>query len=175
VRTKAIKVIDEGHDLDRWRGEPQLLKKRESVLANLRSQLLLPPPPERRILRPFKKVCEWEVGELISYRLGSGRFILFRVIGYHVDQGGTSPVCELLDWVGDTIPAKRALATLPIKKEQAPRKISQVLLGGSMSKGTAGRVARVGTKTAPEQKPSGYTGFTWRYLDGLLAEIFGLD
>jgi hypothetical protein len=107
VQERALEVIDGGSDMMRWQDAPWLLRKRQTVLADLRETLLSPQPPEKRVRRRFRNTCEWEIGELIGYRLQSGNLAVFRVIGYHVDLGGTSPILELLDWIGGDIPAGR--------------------------------------------------------------------
>lgn len=98
VSDKALAIISSGANLTRWRDAgPKELKSRVEVLDRLRAKLLSPQPPVGRIPKPFVDTCDWEVGELISYRLLSGNIVLFRVVGYHTDKGGTSPICELLD------------------------------------------------------------------------------
>ena len=100
VLAQAIEVIDTGAGLDIWReAHPQLFQKRLAVLRGLRKTLLSPQPPQKRIPKRFRNTCEWEVGEIIGYRLPSGSLAMFRVIDYFVDLGGTSPIFEVLDWI----------------------------------------------------------------------------
>jgi hypothetical protein len=73
VLDEALAVLDRGSDLARWGSDPKLLNRRRQVLQQLRNQLSLPPPPPKRIRRRFKDSCEWEIGEVIAYRLeGAG-------------------------------------------------------------------------------------------------------
>ncbi|HET8542279.1 MAG TPA: hypothetical protein VFL83_20560, partial [Anaeromyxobacter sp.] len=51
VRERAIAVIDDGRDLERWRDRPRDLKKRAALLAKLREQLLSAQPPAKRVPR----------------------------------------------------------------------------------------------------------------------------
>lgn len=173
VKEKALAVIDSGSDLQRWIDSPKLLKKREIVLAKLRVKLLSPQPPQKRIPKRYKNTCEWEVGEVISYRLLSGKLILFRVIGFHSDKGGTFPVCEVLDWVGTEIPSEKVLKYLGVKSKQYGD--SQFMIGCLKEKDfPKDRVQRLGIIFTPTQKPRGYSVFLWRYLDRQLEELFGI-
>jgi len=174
VRAKAFAVIDEGGDLDRWRDEPSLLKRRRQVLKKLRTQLLRDPPPPKRIPKRHLNATQWEVGEVVAYRLRSGNFALFRVIGYHEDKGGKYSVCELLDWMGEEIPSIEALANLPIRVEANRRAISQFMLSEpSPRQQGRQRLVRLGVRSQPAQKRGGFTVFPWQILDDQLRKIFG--
>jgi hypothetical protein len=98
VIQKAVDIIDTGADLSRWRIDEDLLKKRQIYLTRLKAQLLSQPPPPKKLPKVIRHENDWLVGEILSYQLDSGEYILFRVIGHHVDKGGRYPVCELLDW-----------------------------------------------------------------------------
>jgi len=169
VKSKALAIIEEGSDLRRWRDNPKLLKKREAVLAKLQEQLLSPPPPEKRIPKRYRNTCEWEVGEVIGYRMLSGKQFLFRIIGFHSDKGGTSPVAEMLDWSGTELPAEEVVKTLTIKGRQ-------FMLGRLKEKELpAERVTRLGVKTQPTQKPGGFAVFLWSHLDEHLPRYLGVQ
>lgn len=175
VKQKAIEVIDSGADLIRWSDEPKLSLKRRAVLDKLRSRLLSPQPAEKRIPAHFRDRCDWSIGEVIAYRLASGRLCLFRVIGSHTDRGGTSPVCELLDWVGDEPPGLLKIKRLPVRTSGGPLHSSQFVLGRTSEKEyPTARVQRLGLRLPPAQKAGGYSGFLWRHLDRLLEETFGI-
>ena len=115
VQAQAIQVIDSGSDLLRWQVAPQLLWKRQAVLKDLRRTPLSPQPPQQKIRKRFRNTCEWQVGEIIAYRLQSGSYALFQVIDYFTDLGGTSPIFEILDWQGQEIPAREVLENVSIK------------------------------------------------------------
>ena len=74
----------------------------------------------------FAATCEWELGELIAYRLLSGDFIVFQVIGHHTDAGGVAPVCEIFEWRGREIPQPSELegvqtrAQIPLVFKNSP-------------------------------------------------------
>jgi hypothetical protein len=169
VKAQALKIIEAGTDLHRWREDQKLLKKREAVLAKLQSQLISPQPPEKRIPKRYRNTCDWEVGEVLVYRLLSGKPFLFRVIGFHSDKGGTSPVCEMLSWAGAEIPPEKILARL---KTKGP----QFMLGRlKENELPADRITRLFLKTGSNSKPDGYTVLLWSRLDQQLREIFGVE
>jgi hypothetical protein len=174
-RTKkmALQVIDDGTDLARW-GDAKSRGKREVVLAKTRAELLSASPPPKRVPRTIREANQWHLGETIGFQLLSGKWTMFRVIGHHADKGGRFAVCELLNWVGETFPSKDLIAELRIKKENAPRGISQFLFQEPRKKKERARVVRLGVSTTPHQKPGGYTALVWPYVDSQLEEIFGL-
>jgi hypothetical protein len=120
VLKHALSVIDSGSDLARWDAGSNEYKKRQSVLKKLRAQLCSLQRPARGIRKRFRESNEWHVGENVAYRMLSGKFVVLRVIGHHTDKGGASPICELLDWVGDALPNESELKTLGIRKPTEP-------------------------------------------------------
>jgi hypothetical protein len=96
VLENALRVIDSGQDLARWEDGADR-RKREHVLAKLRTKLQSAPPPQKPVAKTIKSANEWQMGEVIGFRLLSGRWVLLRVIGHHEDRGGKSAVCELLN------------------------------------------------------------------------------
>lgn len=174
VQVQALEAIEGGSDLHRWLEDPQLINKRQAVLDKLRETLLSPQPPVKLVHKPFSNTCEWDIGEIIGYRLQSGALIMFRVIGYHVDMGGTSPIFELLDWIGQDIPAREAL--MPVGIRSGRRGETQLGVGRVREKELPrDRVVRTGMKLRPEQEPMLPRSATlWRWLDKELEAIFGL-
>lgn len=177
VRDRALALIDDGSDLHRWGDDGKLLRKRQAVLAKLREQLLSPQPPEKRIARRFRDTCDWEVGEVVGFRLRSGNLALLRVIGYHSDEGGVSPVVELLDWSGSEVPQERELDAVGIRTKLQPQgEISQFMLGRTRERELpAERVIRPGVKLRPYQEPRRYRVFQWKQLDETLERAFDLS
>jgi hypothetical protein len=146
-------------------------------LSKLRTTLTSPQPPQKRIRKRFRNTCEWEIGEIIGYRLLSGTWALFRVIGYFVDRGGTSPTFEILDWTGDDIPPKQVLETIGIKVCDKGYTLYTQLIVGRVSERELprDRVLRTGIKLNPEQEVKYIQPFTlWRWLDRSLEADFGL-
>ena len=87
VRDEAIRVIDAGTDLPRWRDEPRAMAKRQAALARLRDELIGPQKPRRRIPKPIRSVCPWEPGAIVSFRRDDGRHLLLRVKATHGEHG----------------------------------------------------------------------------------------
>jgi hypothetical protein len=117
--SSSLEIIDEGRDLARWPDEADR-RKREAVLAKLRSQLVASPPAAKRIAKVVRSATDWATGEIVGFRLASGLWTLLRVIGHHEDKGGRSPVCELLDWTGSAIPSVEEVRRLTVRREAAP-------------------------------------------------------
>lgn len=173
VRQNALRVIELGQDLARWEDSAARLK-REQVLAKLRSQLQSTPPPRKQIPKRIKSANEWRLGEVVGFRLLSGRWVLLRVIGHHQDRGGRSAVCELLDWTGTSLTDLPAINSLSFRKESAPRGVSQFLFQEPRLKKDQARLERTGILSTPAQECGGYTAFVWPFVDQLFYELFDL-
>lgn len=188
VKEKALEVIENASDLERWE-EQRLTHKRAIVLGKLKQQILSAQPPEKKIPKRFRDSCDWKIGEYIGYRLKSGRWIVFRVTGYHTDKGGVSPTLELLRFVGDEIPKPKQLNTLSVWKWEDPPERSQLTLGRSNEEELPiDRVKRLGLKGRPELRPhepiaiDGRTIYkcldsfvSWRFLDKVLKKDLQLE
>ena len=174
-RTKlaALQAIDDGTDLNRW-DDPKDRMKRAAVLAKTRAELLSPQPPAKRILRTVKEENDWQVGEMIGFRLLSGKWAMFRVIGHHTDKGGRFAICEMIDWVGDQLPSPEMIAELPIRKGMPPHGIAQFIFQQPKKKGDQSRVLRIGVTTNPVQRVGSYTALVWPHVDNELASLFDL-
>jgi hypothetical protein len=171
---EALRVIETGADLRRWE-DAEDRRKREAVLQELAAKLRSTPPPAKRIAKPFIANNAWEVGEVIAYRLASGAWTLFRVIGHHLDKGGRYAICEPLDWTGPAPPDPRQLPRLKLRPSVPPWKVSQFFLGEPRRKQDVVRFVRTGARSAPTQEPGGYFIFILPRLDLRLREIFGLE
>jgi len=175
VLQHALSVIDSGSDLARWDAGSKEYKMRQSVLEKLRAQLCSQQRTMRRVPKRFRESNEWQSGENIAYRLLSGKFVVLRVIGHHTDRGGTSPICELLDWVGDELPNELQLKTLGIRKTTAVRPMTQFMLGGTKAtERPENRLQRLGISTKPSQTPGQFTVLLWRRFDRVLREYFDI-
>lgn len=173
----ALTIVDSGSNLALWNVNPKDREKRQAVLEKLRVQLTSPQPPEKKIRK--RTLCEspWKAGDLFSYRLLSGKLILFRVIGHQTDKGGTYPVCEMLDWLGDAIPSPDLLRTLPFKASPPKwgRSITKVMLVG-FSRKWAKRVQTLGITLDPAQTPNVPVNVEhFKYLDRFLKDCFLLE
>jgi hypothetical protein len=173
TKRNALQIIDTGQDLKRW-DTPKDREKRAKVLGKLKQQLLSPPLPPRRIPRTVRSANQWTVGEVIAFRLISGNLTLMRVVGHHTDKGGRFAVCELLDWVGETIPPSDAIRRLSVRSEAGPRGLSQFIFQEPRKKKDQVRVLRTRINSSPVQQCGGYTCLVWPHVDRLLKEIFGI-
>lgn len=119
IRDEALRIIDSGEAIEDWKAalfdpaDNRSIKRREAAINKLREQLLQPPPAPKRIRKRFKTDTDWKIGYGVEYRLRSGRYIVFRVIGIHEDQGGRSAVVDIADWVGDAPAERSAIDGLP--------------------------------------------------------------
>lgn len=173
VLKNALRVIDSGQDLTRWEDGPDR-KKRAQVLARLRTKLQSTQPAPKQVAKTKTSLNEWKTGEIIGFRLLSNRWVLLRVIGHHEDRGGKLAVCELLDWTGESIDSLPVVDELTIRTEAAPRRTSQFLFQEPTSRRDQDRVVRTGIVSKPAQRPGGYTGFVWPFVDRLFREVFDL-
>jgi len=171
VQTQALEVIDDGSDLVRWQEVPQLFEKRRVILGRLRETLLSPQPAAKRIPRRFRNTCDWDIGEIIGYRMLSGKLVMFRLIGYHTDKGGTAPVFEILDWIGLQIPGREELEPADIITWS--HDCTQLMVGRvSKRELPRDRVIRLGMILKPKQtQVQSYIVTLWRWLDRDLERI----
>ena len=137
VKARALQVIDSGVDLNRWAGNAKLIRAREAVLAKTRALLLSAQPPARRIAKPFRQANDWDVGELVSYRTASNQHVVLRVLGHHVDKGGTAPEVDLLDYYADAPPSPETAATLAprpmVEKQEYAYTLTRAFMVGATS------------------------------------------
>lgn len=126
VKQEALRLIDSGKAVTHWHPafKERKLAKRKAVLENLKSTLLSPMPPVKKIPKPHVLHCPWKTGSLLAYRIVSskakigehpcfGRYALLRVVHIH-----RHPVSSILSdslysemmyvgaygWIGDQIP-----------------------------------------------------------------------
>ena len=179
TQSRALAIIESGDALRAWMDVPGMLKKRQAVLGKVESQLRSPQPAARKVRKRFKDTCDWEIGELIGYRTRSQHWAVFRVIGQHSDDGGTSPIVEIQDWVGSGRPIMGELQGCSIRQGLPGRhwgpSAAQMLIcrlrEGELPKD---RVERLNLTLAPAQSPTHCLGARWTDLDEQLEEIFGI-
>lgn len=189
VKERALQLIDSGSDLRRW-PEKSLADKRNTALFKLREQLLSPQPPVKRIAKPFRSTCDWELGELVAYRLLSGNWMVLRITDFSQDKGGVYPQCEILDWLGENLPTPEQIAGSPIRIGSGHTKHGQFSIGCATAREfPAARLARLHAKSDPSEssrirvpRPGARVGFTggglpfvlWRSFDQHLEREYGL-
>jgi hypothetical protein len=127
TKTKALAVIDDGSDVEQWRatGNPDLVRSRIAVLQRLRSKLIAPslaahaklPAKPKRARRPFREEkTDWPEGEVVAYRLQSGRHVLLHVCGASGgDRFGWAPLFAVMNWRGKRFPPEERIQQLPYK------------------------------------------------------------
>jgi hypothetical protein len=180
VRNQALRLIEDGSSLDRWHeGGPKIVAKRKKVLADLKQQLLSPQPARKEIqVKPPSKIATWQPGELIAYRLNSGRLVILCLEEVHE---GHHARLSALDWIGDEVPNPAALKGLKRK----PLSLSDKSYGGgpytcwqalAIRKRDVpyARMTRSETlvATAPRNERYG-TAQQWGKLDECLLSFFG--
>jgi hypothetical protein len=178
VKQKALAIIDQGNDLNRWKDNNVQYQKRKKVLQKLKNQLLSPQPIPKKIPKRFRNSTDWEIGDVVSYKTLSDKYILFRVIGFHEDKGGRAPVCELLDWIGQIIPSEKEINKLKIKihKEKNNYTVSKFLIGStSVREFPVKRVKLILKNSQTSQNTGVCVGCVWRFLDRQLKEIFNIE
>lgn len=116
VKEKAICIIESKSDLKRWWREPELKKKRELVLEKLKKNLVSPLPEPKKVKRRVVLKTELEIGDVITYRLLSGQYIILKVVGVNEYAGNAYPILMLCDWIGRNIPNKDEILTMEMKE-----------------------------------------------------------
>jgi hypothetical protein len=59
----------------------------------------------------------WSDGDVLSYRLRSGFFVLFLVVGSEQVQESWGPICALFDWSGQSVPLESHIVKFSIQKK----------------------------------------------------------
>lgn len=170
---EAIRIIKSGKDLERW-SSPTERKKRSTVLLQLEERLRTDPPTPKRVPKPFVANNPWTVGEVLSFRLASGRLALFRVVGHHSDTGGRHAVCEILDWIGTELPSESDAQRLPVMAQRSPSGGTQFMCSEPRRQSDMDRFARTGW-TSSASKLAQYGVLVFPYFDRQLRERFGLE
>ena len=77
VKDRALAIIADGSDLQRWADEPNLQETRRRVLQKLDSALRGPQRTPVKVRRRIPIVCEWAPGEVIGFRGESRTWLLY--------------------------------------------------------------------------------------------------
>lgn len=117
IRQRALEIIANGSDLQRWNDDPKLAKQRQKILETLAETLNTTNPKPKKVTRKKEPLrSPWETGDVFAYRMENGQYILLRVIAVHRYHYDEHVVCELLDWIGTAIPQKEFVVELPIRR-----------------------------------------------------------
>ncbi|MFG0251824.1 MAG: hypothetical protein ACF8NJ_03005 [Phycisphaerales bacterium JB038] len=193
VREAALDAIDSGRDLERWQeaGKAQQ-RKRRLALEKLREQLHSPQPEPKKLRRPWKDECEWEVGEVIGYRLLSELWALLWLIDVEEGRSGRFPLVTVLQWRGQELPSPQQICELPPYIDGRLRRVAQQVRPrtsqGCETRPRAyllcrlrrkdrpdDRLKRTGVVRLPAPEWSSKSVLTWAGLDGLLRLDLGVE
>src|SRR5262249_17353257 len=163
VKAKAVKIIHNGSSLGLWSegGNSRMLKQRQAALAKLRAQLQSPQPAVKRIRKPPKTECPWTVGEVLAYRLRSGKAVLLHVVG----EFGPSPIFAVLDWVGKEVPSAERIKELPLQTYRGTRDPYLVaVMSRKKNDPPAERMTQLAIRRKPHQRriTGGYGVLFWK-------------
>jgi hypothetical protein len=175
VKANAVEIIDNGSSLSLWSegANSKMLKQRQAALEKLRAQLHSPQPAVKRIRKPPKIECLWKVGEVLAYRLRSGKSVLLHVVA----EFGPSPVFVILDWVGKEVPSAERIKVLPLRMcHGAPVPFLFTVMHRNKKDYPAERIINLAIRRKPYQRriTGGYLGSFWKDLDAGLKSWFGL-
>lgn len=191
VKLVALQQADSGKDLDRWE-DPKLKRQRQAVLSGIAAKLQSPQRSPTKIAKRIRSTNDWALGELVGFRLRSGRWTLLHVVDEFTDDGGTVPCCELIDWVGDKAPKASEIAALGVVAPRTPH-LSHVFMFQPPRKPVdKARLARwglfrkkapfaltawlrAGKKADPRLAHQGQTVFVWPFVDQQFLQVFGLE
>jgi hypothetical protein len=179
----ALDAIDSRAALSRWDAGTLDYPKREWALAKARERLLSPQKPATKPKKRYLEQNEWQVGQLIAYRLLSGRFIVFRVARHYQQKGVKLPICEILDWTGDRLPWRYGLRFTRVKLTPRPKHRYReiVLLRQRERDRPEHRLTRLPRRLTILDWPTrlktdtGAVFCDWKNLDDFLAQHFKLE
>lgn len=176
VNQEALKVIKNGSDLIKWQSDKKQEIKRKKVLERLSSKLHTAQPVEKKIKKRYIDSTDWFIGDVYSFRLQSGKYVLLHVIGFHKDKGGRGPICEILNWVGEKVPDEKAMRKMRYKHAKKPdQHLCQFIFGSLNAKDlNRERINLVAQGIIPKHNSGGLTIILWRYVDKQFEQLFGL-
>jgi len=188
VKEKALEIIENGQDLEKWKGDEKSFKKRKLVLEKLKEQLLSEQPKQKKISKPFIRETIMEKGDLISYKLKNDKFIILRVIEINQDRcGDRYPLIEILDFYEKEILELRDLEKLEIKNLDKDGGIDDGFLKvessgqfnlsswGKRDSEPLNRLEILYKKTSVKSRKGTSPIFWWRDFDNLIMEAFEQD
>jgi len=114
VKTIALRIVDDGLDLQKWVGDP-LYSKRAKVLLQARAKIASPQPTTKQMPKPLPvQLPGWESGEIVGVRTADGRLALLHMVDYRrwSHHGVKAPVVSILNWTGREIPDGEELSAL---------------------------------------------------------------
>jgi hypothetical protein len=124
ARDRALEIIDTGGDLDRWaeEGDASLVKQRQRVLQRLAEKLRGPQPKPKRLRPPVAYSVPFDVGDVVHVRRDDedDKEALVVVVANVKRKRPEElvPIVAALDWKGDDVPNRAALARSPFVADQ---------------------------------------------------------
>jgi hypothetical protein len=117
VRDRALRIIDAGGDVERWRedGDDVSARQRGRVLEGLAGKLRGPQPKPKRLRRSPDYSVPFDVGDVVHvYDEDRQHEALVVVVGHVEEARDRPPVVAALDWEDDVSLDPAALARLRI-------------------------------------------------------------
>jgi hypothetical protein len=180
VRDRALEIIHSDGDLAFW-PDPRERNRRRAMLTKLAAQLVGVQPTPKRVRISREHATTWAVGDLIRYRLLSDRSIVLRVLRLWPNnrkETSFDPCCDIADWIGVELPARKVLASLPSRMPVATeryRASAKFILSPSAGRNfPAHRLEVVGRGCAFNEPIGSIRVITWQALDAKLATAFGI-
>ena len=89
VKEEALKHIRNKLDLERWKDNKELYRKRKEALEKLEKKLNTPMPGEKKISKYRNYICPWEIGDVYAYEIKEnkeyeGKYIVFIKVGKEI-------------------------------------------------------------------------------------------
>ena len=105
VKQKALEIIENGQDLERWNENEKDLNKRRQVLNKLKNKLQSEQPLPKKIVKQFMRETKMEKGDLLSYNFANNKYVILRVLEIAEDQNGDRyPLIEVLNHFDNSVP-----------------------------------------------------------------------
>ena len=132
VKEKALYFLDHPEaELARWEDDGgKYVEAWMRTLEKLRTKLLSPQPPEKKVSKYRLYKCTWQVGDVYAYRLESeyskekglyGKYIIFQKVG-ETDwwPGHIIPLVLVYRWIGEEMPQKEDIVQMPVLNQFFP-------------------------------------------------------
>jgi hypothetical protein len=176
-KARALKTIANGSSLGRWSAQEdaQALLRRKAVLEKLDARLRSPQPSAKKFRKPRQQERSWFAGEVLAYRVRSGRIVLLHLVNPgRGSLGGKPPIFAVLDWIGTSPPDAAAIKRLPLKTNARNGAPIEFMTVGRLLKAKAERLVALGVRRKTHRKVTGgFPAFLWKELDRHLKEQLG--
>ena len=132
VKEKALYFLDHPEaELARWEDDGgKYVEAWTRTLGKLKTKLLSPQPPEKKVSKYRLYKCTWQIGDVYAYRLESeyskekgfyGKYIIFQKVG-ETDwwPGHIIPLVIVYRWIGEEVPQKEDIVQMPVLNQFFP-------------------------------------------------------